>query len=169
MDIFDVFTMILGLPVLLSVYFLARRRASVYDNPHLLPEEPTWIPTYNDIAQAEKIGSTLQKVCVISKERERFAGSDLGELLSDEESWSVPSYSASDLLRDVLNCIRTQSLEPMRNLSEPTLNQIESRWCTSFGVTLDGETLDLKQGGSNVERHARWLASRLSIECEIAQ
>lgn len=124
---------ILGLPTLAFFYFFARRRASVYDNPHLLPEDPIWRPNYKDIRQCEKIGSSLRKVCVISKERENLPGDHFGVAWSGEAPSSLT----------------------------------ESRWFISFGVTHDGEILDLKQGGSMVEKHAKWLASHLSIECEV--
>ena len=167
----DIFELILVIPVVLYALFMAKQRASVFDDPTLLPDDPTWKPSYADIAQAKTLGPALKKVCVMTEARElRSEGyhSGIADYFSDKEPVVFPSYDWSNLGSDLWQSIKTSSLAPLKKMFQPNLSDIETTYYISFGVTLDGETTDLKKGGVAVQHHAQWLAERLGIECDIA-
>ena len=170
--IWDIFLFILALPPLLFALFIAKRRASVFDDPTLLPDAPTWKPSYTDIAQAKTLGTVLKKVCVMTEARDFFREHDEDPSIFDhvyrKEAVAFPKYHWSNLLSDLRQSIRTGSLAPLKKMFQPKLSDIETTYYMSFGVTLDGETTDLKKGGVEVQHHAQWLAERLGIECDVA-
>ena len=166
MDNVELFKLLLVLPGLVFFCVLMWRRATLYDNPELLLEldESTWKPKYLDIVQAETISTQLTKICVITSNRFTSGHSidrrGLSAYFSDD--WDVdggilPEYPTSDLLR----CIQRRSLDPLRKVQ---LSDIKTTLFESFGVTQDGDILNLRKGDEAVESHAEWLASKLSIE-----
>ncbi|MGB0646871.1 MAG: hypothetical protein ACPGQS_06830 [Bradymonadia bacterium] len=170
MSNWDIFELILVIPVLLFALFMAKQRASVFDDPMLLPDEPTWKPSYTDIAQAETLGPALKKVCVMTEARAlRFKSHRPGIVhFSDKEPVMFPSYDWGNLGSALRQSIRTGTLAPLKKIFQPKLSDIETTYYMSFGVTLDGETTDLKKGSVEVQHHAQWLAERLGIECDVA-
>ena len=167
----DIVELILVVPVLLFALFMAKQRASVFDDPTLLPDEKTWKPSYTDIAQAKTLGPALKKVCVMTEARALRFGSHrpgIADYFSDKEPVVFPSYDWGNLGSALRQSIRTGSLAPLKKMFQPKLSDIETTYYMSFGVTLDGETTDLKKGGVEVQHHAQWLAERLGIECDVA-
>ena len=100
--------------------FLWRKRATVFDDPTLLPDDPTWKPSYADIAQAKTLGPALKKVCVMTEARElRSEGyhSGIADYFSDKEPVVFPSYDWSNLGSDLWQSIRRVPLRPLRRCS----------------------------------------------------